>query len=76
MAANADLSPLERLLAEDVPTGTFGYVHLTRRHAGPRRAYTDAERARHRATLEAELSRRETRGPKPRHLRVVDSDAA
>lgn len=73
--AAADLSPLERLLAEAIPTGTFGYARLTRRHETPRRTYTDVEQARHRAALVAEMSRRERRGPKPPHLRVVADEA-
>lgn len=71
---------LDRLLAESVPTGTFGGSRAVgpapRRAKKPAATSAPEEQARRRADLEAALSMRETRGPKPRHLRVVHSDAA
>jgi hypothetical protein len=67
--------PLDRLLAETIPTGTFGGSRAVgpapHRVKKPAVTSTPKEQARRRADLEAALSMRETRGPKPRHLRVV-----
>ncbi|MEC4016033.1 hypothetical protein [Streptomyces sp. H27-D2] len=70
------MSPLERLMAESVPDGTFGGSRPVQR---PPRAATaelrgpDPRAAEHVAVLEAALNRREGRGTgRPeRHLRAV-----
>lgn len=68
MAPN-DLSPLERLLAEAVPTGTFGHARPAKpptqrrkapagpaaRHTAPIPRWSPEEQARHVAELEAVL---------------------
>jgi len=74
--------PLERLLTEAIPTGTFGHARPApapaRRRETPAARWTPEEQAHHRAVLEAALDAIEPRGPAipGRHLRVVDSDAA
>ncbi|MGS2592044.1 hypothetical protein [Streptomyces hebeiensis] len=70
-------SPLDRLLAEAIPTGTFGDAQPARPRQRERRRWTTAEQARHVAELEAELDLYDGRGTgKPqRHLRAV-SEAA
>lgn len=66
------MSPLERLLAEELPTGTFGASRpaqtpsrASRRPTGP-----DPRAAEHRAELEAALDSWQHSRPR-RHLRPV-----
>lgn len=66
------MTPLERLLAEELPTGTFGGPRPNAPQRGelPART-TDLEAAAHRAALEAAIR------PRRRHLTVVpDREAA
>ena len=57
------MTPLERLLAEELPTGTFGGPRPTQ----PRRETTALEAATNRARLETALNQRAT----GRHLTPV-----
>jgi hypothetical protein len=71
------MTPYDRLMAEALPTGTFGHALA----AQPRRAervslWTPAEQADHVATLEAELDRLEGRGTGKPELHVVSSNPA
>jgi hypothetical protein len=64
----------ERLMAEAVPTGTFGRARpTTQQHADTTPAWTAEEQAAHRAELLAALT-----PPRPRRpqLRVIDGQAA
>ena len=71
------MTPYERLMAEALPTGTFGRARPTApRYTEPAPAWTPAEQARHRAELEAALAGTETRGPRRPHLRVIEGEAA
>jgi hypothetical protein len=66
------MNAYERLMAEAIPTGTFGYARPARRqHAEPAPRWTPEEQAAHWAELEAALNETETGGPRPR-LRVID----
>ncbi|MET9150008.1 hypothetical protein ABZX82_01815 [Streptomyces griseoflavus] len=79
------MTPYERLMAEAVPTGTFGHARPTRRqHAEPAPAWTPAQQARHRAELEAALDgfeldddyashKRDRYREKRAHLRLITS---
>jgi hypothetical protein len=71
----------ERLMAEAVPTGTFGHARPARQQqteSAPR--WTPEEQARHRAELEAALNAIEKRGtrrpPQAPHLRVINGGSA
>ncbi|WP_409469107.1 hypothetical protein [Streptomyces sp. HC307] len=65
----------ERLMAEAIPTGTFGHARpARRRNAEPAPAWTPEEQAAHRAALEAELDAYDKRPRRPR-LRVIDGEA-
>jgi hypothetical protein len=67
----------ERLMAEALPTGTFGHARPTRRRStDPAPAWTPEEQAAHLAALEAALDGTETRGPRRPQLRVIDGQAA
>lgn len=75
------MNAYERLMAEAVPTGTFGHARPTvPRDPVSAPAWTPEEQAAHRAELEAALAGTETRGPRrPRlrlRLRVIDGEAA
>ncbi|MFJ5802704.1 hypothetical protein [Streptomyces decoyicus] len=75
------MTPTERLLAEELPTGQWGGPrHAPQaRTADLRRPTTPIEAAEHVATLEAELNRHDGRGTgRPeRHLKAVpDTHAA
>ena len=71
------MTPYARLMAEAVPTGTFGRARpATPRSAEPEPRWTPEEQARHRAELEAALAGTETRGPRRPRLRVIDGQAA
>ncbi|MEU5580980.1 hypothetical protein ABZ791_30350 [Streptomyces huasconensis] len=71
------MTVFDRLMAEALPTGTFGHAEPARARAAdaaPR--WTPAEQAQHVAALEAELDRLEGRGTGKPQLRLVDRDAA
>lgn len=68
------MNAYERLMAEAVPTGTFGHARpATRRDDSPAPAWTPEEQAAHRAELEAALAPARPRRPR---LRVIDGQAA
>jgi hypothetical protein len=68
------MTPYERLMAEAVPTGTFGRARtIAARNAEPAPAWTPEEQAAHRAELEAALAPKRPRRPQ---LRVIDGQAA
>lgn len=71
------MTPLERLLAEEIPTGTFGGARTrTPAFAPPARpVLADPNAAEHVRALEAELDRLEGRGTGKPYLRVVDAAA-
>jgi hypothetical protein len=70
------MTPYERLMAEAIPTGTFGRARTTAvRNAEPAPAWTPEEQAAHLAVLEAELDAYD-RHPRRPHLRVIDGQAA
>ena len=67
------MTPYERLMAEAVPTGTFGHARPTRRRDDePTPAWTREEQAAHLAALEAAIGTKPTRRPR---LRVIDGHA-
>lgn len=73
------MNAYEKLLAEAIPTGTFGRARPAqpRRGEAPRPAWTREEQAAHLAALEAALAATETRGRRRRpRLRVIDGKAA
>lgn len=71
------MTPYERLMAEALPTGTFGHAEPARpRHTEHVPLWTPVEQADHVATLEAELNRLEGRGTGKPRLRVIDGQAA
>lgn len=71
------MTPYERLMAEAVPTGTFGHARPVRRATTePAPRWTPEEQAAHRAELDAALVGFETRGPRRPRLRVIDGAAA
>lgn len=71
------MNAYERLMAEALPTGTFGRARpAVACSAGVASAWTPEEQAAHRADLEAALDEGETRGPRRPRLRVIDGQAA
>ncbi|MFJ8146597.1 hypothetical protein ACIQ6R_16220 [Streptomyces sp. NPDC096048] len=50
------MTPYERLMAEALPTGTFGHAQPTSAQPRTRRPWTEEEQAQHRAELEAALN--------------------
>lgn len=60
------MSPLERLLAEELPTGTFGGPL-----PGPPAPVTEKRAAANRAALEGAVYRRKKPARRARHLAVV-----
>ncbi|MFD9564417.1 hypothetical protein [Streptomyces sp. NPDC059994] len=70
------MTPLERLLAEELPTGTFGDAQPAPRPTRSVRPWTAAEQAAHVAALVAELDQLEGRGMGKPRLRVIDGEAA
>jgi hypothetical protein len=71
------VTPLERLLAEALPTGTFGHALPEKPRVLERPSlWTPIEQAAHVAALEAELDRLEGRGTGKPELRVIDGEAA
>lgn len=69
------MTPLERLLAEELPTGTFGDAQPARGPVRSVRPWTAAEQAAHVAVLEAELDRLEGRGTGKPRLRLIEGEA-
>lgn len=69
------MTPYERLMAEAIPTGTFGHARPARQPQ-PAARWTPEEQAAHLAALEAELDRLEGRGTGKPKLRVIDGQAA
>lgn len=66
------MTPMERLLAEEFPDGTFGGARSTASTTPPRRVTTALEAAEHVRVLEAALDQRDGRGTaRPRHLTPV-----
>ncbi len=64
------MNAYERLMAEAIPTGTFGHARPTARHtAEPAPRWTPGEQAQHLAELLAALTPARPRRPK---LRVID----
>lgn len=59
------MSPLERLLAEAVPTGTFGDAQPVLREPGKPRPWTRAEQDRHYAELAAAIGEPPLRAIRP-----------
>jgi hypothetical protein len=71
------VSPYDRLMAEALPTGTFGHAEPARpRQAGRVVRWTTDEQASHVAALEAELDRLDGRGTGKPKLRLIDGQAA
>lgn len=83
------MTPLERLLAEEIPTGTFGHARPPAPVRREVRPWTPAEQAAHCAELDAALDgwqsddehdeRKRTynrdRARDRRHLRVIDGQS-
>jgi hypothetical protein len=79
------VTPYERLMAEAVPTGTFGRARpTTQQHTGTAPAWTPTQQARHLAELEAALDgfeladeyashKRDRYREKRAHLRLITS---
>ena len=66
------MTPYERLMAEAIPTGTFGRARPTSRHTvEPAPRWTPQEQAAHRAELEAELDAYDKHPRRPK-LRVIN----
>ncbi|MFD3929712.1 hypothetical protein [Streptomyces sp. NPDC058614] len=69
------MNAYERLLAEELPTGTFGHAEPPK--PGPR-PWTALEQAEHHQTLNEALNGwewdRETRRDERRHLRLIDTE--
>lgn len=71
------MTAYDRLMAESLPTGTFGHaVPPAPRVLERRSLWSPAEQAAHVAALEAELDRLEGRGTGKPELRVIDCEAA
>jgi hypothetical protein len=71
------MSPYERLMAEALPTGTFGRAEPVRpRQAERVSLWTADEQAAHVAALEAELDRLDGRGTGKPKLRLIEGQAA
>ena len=79
------MTPLERLLAEEVPTGTFGHARPPTSAHQQIRPWTPEEQAEHRAILAEALDgwqsddvhderKRASARARHRHLRVVDGE--
>lgn len=71
------MTAFDRLMAEALPTGTFGHAEPARyRTAEYVSRWTSDEQAAHVATLVAELDRLEGRGTGKPRLRVIEGEAA
>ncbi|WP_282790856.1 hypothetical protein [Streptomyces sp. CC224B] len=71
------MSAYQRLMAEALPTGTFGHAELPcPRRTGRAPSWSAEEQAAHVAELEAELDRLEGRGTGKLRLQVIDGQAA
>ncbi len=69
------MNAYERLMAEAIPTGTFGHARPTTRHTTqPAPQWTPEEQAAHLAQLEAELDAYDKHPRRPK-LRVIDGHA-
>jgi hypothetical protein len=82
------MTPLERLLAEELPTGTFGHARPPAPDRRLARPWTPEEQAEHRAVLEEALDGWQSddehdqrkraysrdRAREHRHLRVIDGE--
>lgn len=70
------MNAYDRLMAEAIPTGTFGRARpVERRDPVPAPRWTPEQQAAHRAELEAALGVTQPRPRRPR-LRVIDGEAA
>lgn len=70
------MTAYERLMAEAIPTGTFGHARPARRHeTEPAPAWTPQEQAAHLALLEAELDAYDKHARRPK-LHLVTRPAA
>lgn len=70
------MTAYERLMAEALPTGTFGHATETGRGLEPGGRWTPDEQAAHRAELEAALGITDSRSNGRPQLRLVDGEAA
>lgn len=71
------MTPYERLMAEALPTGTFGHAEPVQPRQTERVSlWTSDEQAAHVAALEAELDRLEGRGTGKPKLRLIEGQAA
>ncbi|MEU6990314.1 hypothetical protein ABZ953_06585 [Streptomyces sp. NPDC046465] len=71
------MSAYDRLMAEALPTGTFGHAEsVVPRRTVQSARWTAVEQAAHVAALEAELERLESRGTGKPELRLVENEAA
>jgi hypothetical protein len=71
------MTAYERLMAEALPTGTFGHAEPVRFRPAERVSlWTPDEQAAHVAALEAELDRLEGRGTGKPKLRLIEGQAA
>lgn len=75
------MTPHARLMAEELPTGTFGHAHHPRAaepHTRPEPTWTTREQNDHCATLLAALAGwdwdRPTRQAQRRHLRLITTE--
>lgn len=72
------MNAYERLIAEELPTGTFGHALPPDPPPRPIRPWTPEEQAQHYAVLARELATwvyREPDPEEPPHLRLVDDTA-
>lgn len=74
-------TPYERLMAEEIPTGTFGHAQPPRPPERHTRPWTPEEQAQHVATLLAALDGWESQDhhdirkrERHRHLRLIQTD--
>lgn len=70
------MNALERLLAEEIPTGSFGHAQPACPRTSEPPRWTPQEQAAHVAALEAELDRHEDRETGRPVLRVIEGEAA
>ena len=71
------MTPFDRLMAEALPTGTFGHAEPPAPRTVARVSlWTPDEQAAHVAALVAELDRLEGRGTGKPRLRVIEGEAA
>lgn len=71
------MTAFDRLMAEALPTGTFGHAEPVRPRTAERVSlWAPEEQAAHVAALEAELDRLEGRSTSKPRLRVIEGEAA